>query len=372
MSIVFKGWKLMSTPGFVKSVVKTCLRVGRDDRVSIFAWRHMLELAEAFALECRRTGAKTHFEVGTDELYYRTTLDLPLEYLRETDPFSLALLDVATASIFIQGPEDPEKLRQISPERWGAMIEADKPYYDRFLERKIRSVQIALGYVTRQRAKTYGFDYDEWNENIHAAMDVKYEDMRNLGKRIGDMMEKATEVHIKTAKGTDLTLELENRAAHVYDGVIDDEDIGKGAVFATLPAGYVAVVPKERSASGTYVSDVPEAEAGCLIHDVAWKFKNGRIASFKGGKNIEGVKRIWEKARGDKEQVGSMMIGLNPKARKGFIYNSIVLGTVTLSLGDNRDLGGKMESDFGFKCTVTKPTVELDGKPVIKNGKFAI
>jgi len=332
----------------------------------------MLDLAEAFALECKRTGANTHIEVGTDEVFYQTVLNLPLEYVRETDPFGLALLDVATANIFIQGPEDPEKLKQITPERWSAMAEADKPYYDKFLEKKIRSAQITLGYVTQQRAKTYGFNYDEWKENILAAMDVKYEDMRDLGKKIGDLLEKAAEVHITTAKGTNLTLALGDRVAHIYDGVIDDEDIKKGAIFAALPAGYVAVAPKERSASGTYISDVPEAESGVLIRDVAWNFKNGRLTSFNGGENIERVKTMWEKAKGDKDQVGSLMIGLNPRAKKGFLHNKIVLGTVTLGVGDNRDLGGKMESNFGFCCTVTEPTVELDGKPVIKHGKFAL
>jgi leucyl aminopeptidase (aminopeptidase T) len=332
----------------------------------------MLDLAEAFALECRRTGANTHIEVGTDELYYQTALDLPLEYLGETDPFSLALLDVATANIFIQGPEDPERLKQITPERMGAMVEADKPYYDKFLEKKIRSAQITLGYVTHQRARTYGFNYDEWKENIHAAMDVRYKDMRDLGKKIADMLEKATEAHVTTARGTDLTLALEGREARVYDGVIDDDDIKKGAVFAALPAGYVAVAPKERSASGPYISDVPEANAGVLVQDVAWIFKDGRLKSFSGGKNIEGIKTMWKKAKGDKDQAGSLMIGLNPKARKGFLYNQIVLGTVTLGVGDNREIGGKIESNFECHCTVAEPTVELDGKPVIKHGKFAL
>lgn len=190
----------MTAPRFVESVVRTCLRVRREDRVSIFAWRHMLDLAEAFALECKRVGAKTHLEVGTDELFYQTALNLPLEYLRETDPFSLALVDVTTANIFIQGPEDPDKLRQITPERLNALEEADKPYYEKFLERKIRSAQINLGYITRQRAKTYGFNYEAWKENIHAAMDVKYEGMRDLGKKIGGMLEKAAEAHITTPK----------------------------------------------------------------------------------------------------------------------------------------------------------------------------
>jgi hypothetical protein len=90
------------------------------------------------------------------------------------------------------------------------------------------------------------------------------------------------------------------------------------------------------------------------------------------GKNIEGLKARWEKAKGDKDQVGLLMIGLNPKARTGFLYNQIALGTVTIGVGDNRELGGKLESNFGFHCTVTEPTVELDGRPIIRHGKFAL
>ena len=360
----------MATPSFVGSVVKTCLGIGEEDRVCIFTWRHMLDLAEAFALECQRTGAKTHLEVETDEMYYQAVLNLPLEYLRRANPFSLALLDVTTANIFISGPEDPEKLKQITPERMGAMIEAERPYSNKFLEKRIRSAHISLGYVTHQRATTYGFDYEKWKENIHAAMNVDYDRMRSLGKKVGVMLEKASEVHISATNGTDLRLTLENRVAHVNDGVVDADDLEKGAVFTDLPAGNVAVPPKERSAKGTFISDVPEADSGMLIKDIVWSFKDGKLASFNGGQNVEGIKARWKKAKGDKDQASWIMIGLNPKAQKRYLYNNIVLGAVTLGLGDNRELGGKMDSNFGARCTVTNATVELDGKPIIKSGKF--
>ena len=369
--ICYQG-KLMSAPRFVKNVVNTCLRIGKGDRVTIFSWRHMIDLAEAFALECEKAGAMTLIELGTDKLYYQKALDLPLEHLRESSPFSLALLEVATANIFISGPEDPERLKLISRDRLNAMIAADKSYYDRLLEKTLRSAYITLGYVTPQRAKTYGIDYHKWRENIQAAMDVRYQEMEKLGKKIAGMLEKANEAHLTTAKGTDLTLKLEGRAAMVNDGVIDDEDIEKGADFTALPAGHVAVVPKESSANGVYISDVPEAEQGVFIRDIVWKFKDGKLASFGGGGNAECVKAIWNEARGDKHQVGSLLIGLNPEAKIGFLYNPIVLGTATLSLGDNRELGGKVESSFAFHCTVTEPSVELDGKLVMKRGKLLI
>ena len=362
----------MSAPRFVKNVVNTCLRIGKGDRVTIFSWRHMIDLAEAFALECEKAGAMTLIELGTDKLYYQRALDLPLEHLRESSPFSLALLEVATANIFIAGPEDPERLKLIGGDRLNAMIEADKSYYDRLLEKTLRSANISLGLVTPQRAKTYGIDYHKWRENIQDAMDVKYQEMEKLGKKIADMLEKAREAHLTTAKGTDLTLKLEGRAVQVNDGVIDDEDIEKGADFTALPAGHVAVVPKESSANGVYVSDVPEAEQGLFIRDVVWKFKDGKLASFGGGENAESVKARWNDARGDKHQAGSLLIGLNPEAKTGFLYNPIVLGTASVGMGFNKELGGTNESDYALEVTVAKPTVKLDGKTIIKQGKLTL
>jgi leucyl aminopeptidase (aminopeptidase T) len=362
----------MANPGFVKSVVNTCLRIGGEDRVAIFTWRHTLDLAEAFALECRRIGAKTHLEVETDNLYYHTMLDLPLKYLREPNPFNLSLLDVATANIFISGPEDPERLRKITPERMSAIVEGDKAYSHKFLEKKIRSANVYLGYVTHQRAKTYGFDYEEWSANVKAAMDVDYSLMRESGKKVAQMLEKASVAHITGDNGTDLTLALGGGTAHVDDGVVDDDDIRKGATFTMIPAGSVAITPKQRSASGVFISNVPEPDSGLLIHGVTWKFKNGRLTSFSGGKNVEAISRRCEIARGDRDQASCLMIGLNPNAQGGYLHNNIALGAITLGIGDNRELGGNMESDFSAKCTILKPTLELDDKCAIKNGKLMI
>jgi hypothetical protein len=63
------------------------------------------------------------------------------------------LLDVATPNIFIRDPENPERLKQIPPERSDATSEADKPCYEKFLEKKIRSEQItsALWLIGKMR-----------------------------------------------------------------------------------------------------------------------------------------------------------------------------------------------------------------------------
>jgi len=362
----------MSTPTFVKSVVKTCLRIGKGDRVILFTWRHTLDLAEAFAIECRRAGAQVLTEFDTDEAFYDRVLSLPLEDLKSPNPFGLALMDIATAEIIISGPENPERLKQIPAEKWNAMAEADKPFLDKFLQRRIRGAHISLGYVTPQRARTYGFKYSTWKESVNAALDVKYKGMQKLGKKIAGALEKAHEVHISTARGTNLTLTLEDRPIHIHDGVVDEEDLKRGATFVELPSGTVQFAPSETGANGEFVSDIPQPQWGSLIHDIKMIFKDGRLLSLEGTKNIEILKENWEKATGDKDRIGKLTFGINPKAKTGFVNSQIVLGTATLGIGENRALGGRNESKWSFDITTTEPTVKLDGKVIMKHGKFLI
>jgi len=357
---------------FAKSVVKTCLRMKKGAKVVISTWQHTLDLAEALAIECRRTGAFTRTALFTDEIMYDTLLNRPLEYLRTTDPFDLALLDIATAYIEIEGPENPERMKTVPAERWDAVFKAEKPYLDKYIKKKTPSIDIMLGLVTPQRAKTYGFNYNDWKTSVDAALEVEYEEMSRLGKKIGSLLEKTREIHVTAGQKTDLTLRLEDRPVHLYDGVIDEEDIAKGSTFATLPAGSVLVAPNETSANGTFVSDIPQPALGKLIHDISWNFKGGKITAFTGGQNIEAIKAIWEKATGDKEKIASFTLGINPKAKTGFLYNSIALGTATIGIGENREMGGKNNSSWDFEITTTKPTVKLDGKTILKDGKFTI
>ena len=361
----------MSTPSFVNQVVRTCLRIGKGDRVTIFTWRHTLDLAEALAIECMRAGAQIHTEFGTDEIFYDTLLNGDLEYLKTSNPFGLSLVDIATASIFISGPEEPERLKRVSAERWNAASKADKPFYDRLFERRIRSAEILLGHVTPQRAKTYGFNFQEWKKNVYDALDVKYEDMRRLGKDLRSLLEQAQRVCITAPNGTNLTFNLADRPVNIYDGVVDEEDVEKGAFFVGLPGGAVQLAPSEATADGTFISDVPEPTTGVLVPNVRWDFKDGKLVTFEGGKNIDVVKEMWEKGTGDKNRIGIFTLGINPKAKTGFTYNPIVLGTATIGVGDNSKIGGKNESDWGFSSTIAEPTVELDGRTLIKQGRFS-
>ena len=362
----------MAVPAFVKKVVGTCLRIGKDDRVTVFSWRHTIELAEAFAIECRRKGAHVIVEMTSDDMFYDSVTSLPVDFVEVPNPLSLALADIATANIFFSGPENPERMKGISAEKWVAMARADRPYYERIVKRKVRTTELALGHVTPQRALTYGFNYKAWDRNVREATDLEYETIRHLGQKLAKILETAREVEITNPDGTELFFSLEGRKAHVKDGIIDDEDVEMGAIFSNLPDGSVLVAPTEISAQGILKSNTHFPQVGLIVEGLSLSFDNGRLNSFSGGKNSEAVRRMYEKATGDKDRIGWLEFGLNPKASLGFTYDRIVLGTVTVGIGINRELGGRNESDWGFPVVLENSTVKLDRKPILKQGKLCI
>lgn len=354
-----------------RSVVKDCLCISEDDTVLINTWQHMIDLGNQLALECRKIGAHTVMTLDTDTVFYGSMLLEPIESLKKPNKALLSVWDGITAYIFVAGPEDPTKMRGVPSERWAAMSQGEKPFMDKTIAKKKRSIYIMLGSATPQRAKTYGLNFKRWQKSMMEATAIRYSALTRLGKKIKAKLEKAKEVQI-LSRGAKLNFQLEGRPVYIYDGVIDEEDMKIGSYDAMLPAGAVSVAPIEASANGTVQFDLPIPQVGLNVQGLKWSFKNGKLTSFEGAKNVKPIKDWYEKAHGDKDKIGSLTLGINPQAKYGFLNNSIVQGAVSIAIGDNRSIGGKNNSDYMSEGTLGKATVKLDKKTFIRRGKFAI
>jgi len=87
---------------------------------------------------------------------------------------------------------------------------------------------------------------------------------------------------------------------------------------------------------------------------------------------LNAVKDRWGIAKGDKDRIGSLSLGINLGARFGFNIDPLVSGAVSIGIGENRQLGGENSTDFSLMCTLSNATVELDGAPIVKNGRLVI
>ncbi len=354
-----------------KIVVKDSLHVDSSDVVIITTWDHTIDVANAMAVECFKQGADAMMSLWTDEYYYGLLRELSEESLGICSKLCEAFTEAETATINLFGPRNPEGLKSISPSKVNAWGEGErKAHYPRNIERKVRNVSLPLALLTPERASVYGFDLGKWKKAVNSALTMDLKKIAERGRSVAAIIEKAHAVRLISPNGTDLTFELNKRAVHVDDGIINKEDIEKKSLDAQLPAGTVLTTIAETSGNGKVIFDQPLQSMGLNIPDIQWKFKDGKITSMKATKNLELLSKQFESASGDKDRISFLQIGLNPKAEYGYLMNHIVEGAVQIGIGDNEYIGGKNTSSFGMAATISKATLDIDGKTIIKNGQL--
>ncbi len=356
-----------------KRVVSECLRVKEDEQVLINTWEHTLDLTNNLALEVYKLGAVPFITVYTDQLFADYLTQVPEQYYNKKQKAQLSLLDNIDAAVWLIGPKDPKLFQKAPGERLSRAFESDKAITDKYSQRKIRTVYLPQAQMTQERATTYGFDLAKWRRTLDSALDVDHDKMSQLGKKIASKIQNASKVQVTHNNGTNLTFAITNRRAHVRDGIIDEEDITRGNWTETLPTGTVTMVPVETSAQGTILFDQPRALVGKMINGFKLQFDKGRVASFDATNNRDAFAHLYQGAMGDKDRIGSFSIGINPNASfMGYSTDDLVLGSITIGIGFNKDVGGTNDTSFGYAHTLSKPTVEVDGTPLVRDGKINI
>ncbi len=353
-------------------VVNESLGIGPGDVVVISTHDHTIPLANAMALECYRQDADPLVVLDTDEVFYGHLGILSEESLRTTSKHCLGLADYAKYYIWLGGPKDPGPMKEVPSAKFSALFEGEKAHWDKSLEVGSLSAGLSLGQVTPQRAEVYGFDYAAWRRMTEDAMEVSPRELSEFGQKLEPVLSGSGAVRVTAPNGTDLRFQMAGRTPHIYDGILDEKDIKRGTTNVGLPSGAISAAVVEDSAEGTVVFDVPAPQVGVLIKEMKWVFQGGKLVELTAKENADAIQGLYEGAKGDKDRLGSLTIGLNPRARTGYLENYIPAGTVTLSIGDNRELGGENDSDWGFPGALSQATLEIDGKVIVEKGRLVL
>ena len=360
-------------PKLAANLVRSCLRITPDDAVTIFFGPHEQALVEDIAEECFKIGADVNLSAYTDRFYESYMRLLSVESLKQPSVFCRAISEVSTAVFWLAGLYDPSTFRRVPPEKTAAADEGEAAaHFPLMRDRKVRTLFVGMSMVTPPRAKAYGFSLPRWRKMMTAASGVPAAKLSADGRRLASLLLTSEHVQITDGGGTDLEFSIRGRRPQIFDGVVDDEDIAAGALDAAIPAGSVAVAPLEDSANGTVAFDVPQAWSGRSIRKLRWEFSDGRITSWSGDKNAEVLQKAWENGAGAKDRIGSLSIGLNPRAELGFLQNPIVRGAVSISSGANEDLGGANGFAFAHQQSLGSANLSLDGKQIVKAGKLLL
>src|SRR3989442_15595721 len=92
-----------------------------------------------------------------------------------------------------------------------------------------------------------------------------------------------------------------------------------------------------------------------MIRNLRFTFSGGRLVDYRADKNVEAFANYFKASSGEKDRIGSMTIGLNPRASYlGGFVDHFVAGAVTIGLGGNEDIGGGHPRPLGFGAPVPK------------------
>ncbi len=363
---------MVTVQRLAKGIVRDSLRPKEYESVIITTYPHTMELAEEIALECQRVGADPLTVLETDKIFYGQFKNYSLENLKTTSAHCLGLADYSRSYVWLGGPKDPSGMTRVPQERFAAMYQGEDGHTRKNLEKKPKNVGVAVGQVTRERAKTYGFNFAQWKESVESAIAANYAQLESMGKQVADLLAQPADVHVTADNGTDLRFRLAgpSRMRHVNDGVISDEDLARGDHDVELPAGAVWVAPVEDSAQGTFTCDAGVPQQGRVIEGLSWTFDHGRITDFSAKRNLAAAQTGWAGGTGAKDMFGSFGLGLNRRAKAGFLTNFVVAGATSVAIGNNLDLGGANDSSYGFAGSLVRGTVEIGGRTVIEGGKW--
>jgi hypothetical protein len=184
-------------------------------------------------------------------------------------------------------------------------------------------------------------------------------------------------VRVQTPAGTEISFRIGERPFNKQDGDASSERMRTARVRIDreieLPAGVIRVAPLEETVNGRIV--IPSARFGDkTARGVRLEFNNGRITRIEADENLAVVQSALageDAARSFRE----LAIGFNPKLKSppgasSLAYYGYGDGVVRMSLGDNQELGGAVRGNFARWFFFPDATVEIDGKPLVRNGKL--
>ncbi|MCS7385308.1 MAG: aminopeptidase [archaeon GB-1867-005] len=203
---------------------------------------------------------------------------------------------------------------------------------------------------------------------ISGAALANYDEVYSTALKLAKEFEGKSEIKVTTKLGTNITASIDGARVIIEAGYATRP--GESAAFSD---GEVSFTPVEGTANGMVVVDGPIALIGKPEKPIKIVVKNGKVTEVIGGEEANKLKKLIEQVK-NLNNFAEFGFGVNPNARlDGFWQEEKkAMGTMHIALGDNIYYGGKVKCEIHMDMVVYKPTVVVDGKVVIDEGKFKL
>lgn len=204
---------------------------------------------------------------------------------------------------------------------------------------------------------------------VSGGIEADFEAMKPVCEKVAAALGRSKKAKVRSTGGTDLTMSLEGRKGNALTCIVSPGQ------FSPVPNIEAAISPVEGTTQGVAVADASVAGMGLIRSPIVATIENGAIRALQGGEDADRLRTILEQT-GDRNayNIAELGIGLNPKSQMSGIMleDEGVFGTVHIGIGTSITLGGKVKAALHYDLIMWKPTLELDDKPILKDGSLLI
>jgi leucyl aminopeptidase (aminopeptidase T) len=205
-------------------------------------------------------------------------------------------------------------------------------------------------------------------EMLARVMGADMGELRRRGEAVCAALDAGVEARISCANGSDLRLGLEGRTP-----IVDAGDLSARGAFGNIPCGEGFVAPLEGTGEGTLVVDGSIAGVGRVDGPVALKVRDGHLEDADGAQGRALLELLTVHGR-DGTNVAELGIGTNEEAilTGNILEDEKILGTAHVAFGASAAIGGTVQVPVHLDCVVLRPTVEIDGEPLVSEGELLV
>src|SRR5918996_1578225 len=197
-------------------------------------------------------------------------------------------------------------------------------------------------------------------------MSADMDGVRRKGHAVAEALDRASEARISDDNGTNLRLDLSGRKA-----ILDAGDLSERGAFGNLPCGEGFIAPA--GGEGTLVIDGSLAGIGLVEEPVELVLEGGHLTSARGGQGMAFMELLTVHGD-DGTNIAELGIGTNERAvlTGEILEDEKIQGTCHVAFGASAGIGGTVQVPVHLDCIVMKPTVELDGEPILRDGELLV
>ena len=208
------------------------------------------------------------------------------------------------------------------------------------------------------------------NEVMIRGMNADYKAISKRTVELANLLETGKQIHVTAPAGTDITFSIAGRKSYASKGLF--HATGESG---NLPTGEAFLAPVEGSSNGVFVVDGSMAGLGLIKNaNIKIEVVNGYATKISGGTLANKLKVMLDKVGKDARNIAEFGIGTNDSAKLSgvLLEDEKVMGTIHIALGNNVSMGGSVNVPIHLDGVVKKPTVWMDSKLIMKDGKLLV